>query len=110
MSDDERPLQRKTRKGYKRMALILEDVLTLYVFEHPEQEDDLSFVFSDQPDKKDPESLVLRLKAYKNFYTFLAWCLANKYMTKSEFKPLLKAYHSLVNTLCEKMNEGKQLK
>jgi hypothetical protein len=41
MSGDESPHQRKTRKGYNRMAVILEDALTLYVFEHPEQEDDL---------------------------------------------------------------------
>src|SRR5215467_5335802 len=91
------------------MALILEDALTLYLFEHPEQEDDLSFVFSDQVDRKAPEALVLRLKAYKNLYAFLEWCLANKYMTKSEFKSLRKAYNNLVNILCEKMNKGKRL-
>lgn len=90
------------------MALILEDALTLYVFEHPEQEDDLSFVFSDQVDRKAPEASDLRLRAYKSLYAFLEWCLANKYMTKSEFQSLLKAYNNLVNTLCEKMNGGKQ--
>jgi hypothetical protein len=89
------------------MAVILKDALTLYVFEHPEQEDDLSLVLSDQPYNKDPESLGVRLKAYKSFYTFLKWCLANKYITKSAYKLLLKAYRSLVNTLCEKMNQGK---
>ena len=99
MSGDESLLQRKTSKGYARMDLILEDALTLYVFEHPEQEDDLSFVLSDQVYNKAPEALVLRLKAYKSLYTFLEWCLVNKYMTKSEFKSLLKAYHNLVNTL-----------
>ena len=99
MSGDESPLQRKTSKGYARMALILEDALTLYVFEHPEQEDDLSFVLSDQVYSKAPEALILRLKAYESLYAFLEWCLVNKYMTKSEFKSLLKAYHNLVNTL-----------
>jgi hypothetical protein len=101
------PLQRKTRKGYKPMALLLEDVLTLYVFEHPEQEDDLGLVLSDQPCKKDPESLALHFKAYKSLYAFLTWCLAHKYITKSEYKPILKAYRSLVKNLCEKMNQGK---
>ena len=52
------------------MALILEDALTLYVFEHPEQEDDLGFVFSDQVDGKASEALGLRLKSYKSLYTF----------------------------------------
>ena len=89
------------------MAFILEDALTLYVFEHPEQEEDLSFVFSDQVYRKAPEALVLRLKAYKSLYAFLEWCLANKYVTKSEYKLLLKAYRSLVHTLGEKMNQGK---
>jgi hypothetical protein len=106
-SFEDSPLQRKTRKGHERMALLLEDVLTLYVFEHPEQEDDLSLVLSDRPYKKDPESLVILFKAYNSFYAFLKWCLANKYMTKSEYKILLKAYHNLVNTLCEKINQGK---
>ena len=78
------------------MALILEDALTLYVFEHPEQEDDLSFVFSDQVDRKAPEASDLRLRAYKSLYAFLEWCLANKYMTKSEFQSLLKAYNNLI--------------
>ena len=109
MSGEDSPSQRETSKGYNRMALILEDALTLYVFEHPEQEEDLSFVFSDQVSRKDPDSFVLRLKAYKSVYAFLAWCLANKYMTQSEFKALLKAYHSLVNTLCEKMKQAKSL-
>jgi len=108
MPDEARPLQRKTRKGYERMALILEDALTLYLFEHPEQEDDLSFVFSEQVDRKAPEAFVLRLKVYKSLYAFLEWCLANKYMTKSEFKLLRKAYNHLVNTLCKQMNQGKQ--
>jgi len=54
------------------MALILEDTLTLYVFAHPEQEEDLSFVFSDQVERKAPEALGLRLKAYKSLYAFLA--------------------------------------
>src|SRR5262245_58078473 len=108
MPNEARPLQRKTRKGYERMALILEDALTLYLFEYPEQEDDLSFVFSDQVDRKAPEALVLRLKVYKSLYAFLEWCLANKYMTKSEFKLLRKAYNNLINTLCEQMNQGKQ--
>jgi len=89
------------------MALILEDALTLYVFEHPEQEEDLSFVLSNQPYKKGPESLVLRFHAYKSLYAFLEWCLANKYMTKAEFKSLRKAYNNLVNTLCEKMHQAK---
>ena len=89
------------------MALMLEDALTLYVFEHPEQEDDLSCVFSDQVERKTPEVLGLRLKAYKSLYAFLAWCLTNKYMTKSEFKTLLKAYANLVHTLCEKIKRGK---
>lgn len=107
MSGDESPLQRKTRKGYEPMALLLEDVLTLYVFEHPEQEEDLSLVLSDQPCKKDHESLVLHFKAYKSLYAFLTWCLANKYITKSDYKPILKAYNSLVKSLCEKMNQDK---
>jgi len=110
MPDEARPLQRKTRKGYERMALILEDALTLYLFEHPEQEDDLSFVFSEQVDRKAPEAFVLRLKAYKSLYALLEWCLANKYMTQSAFKSLRKAYNHLVNTLCEQMNQGKHLK
>ena len=80
--------------------------LSLYVFEHPEQEEDLSFVFSDQVYRKAPEALVLRLKAYNSLYAFLEWCLANKYMTQAEFKPLRKAYHSLVNTICEKINQA----
>ena len=92
------------------MALILEDALTLYLFEHPEQEDDLSFVFSDQVDRKAPEAFVLRLKAYKSLYAFLEWCLANKYMTQSAFKSLRKAYNHLVNTVCEQMSQGKHLK
>ena len=91
------------------MALILEDALTLYVLEYPEQEEDLSLVFSLQPYKKDSGSFVLRLQAYKSVYAFLEWCLANKYMTQSEFKSLLKAYHSLVNTLCDKMKQAKYL-
>jgi hypothetical protein len=91
------------------MALMLEDALTLYVLEHPEQEGDLSLVFSVQPYKKDPDSCVLRLQAYKSVYAFLAWCLANKYLTQSEFKSLLKAYRSLVKTLCEKMKQAKYL-
>ena len=89
------------------MALILEDALTLYVFEHPEQEEDLSFVFSEQVDRQAPKAFGLRLKAYKSLYAFLEWCLTNKYMTKSEFKTLLKAYANLVHTLCEKMKRGK---
>jgi hypothetical protein len=92
------------------MALILEDALTLYVFEHPEQEDDLSFVFADQVSRKAPEAFALRFKAYKSLYAFLEWCLANKYMTKAEFKFLRKAYNNLVNTLGEKMNQDKQPK
>ena len=89
------------------MALILEDALTLYVFEHPEQEEDLSFVFSEQVDRQAPKAFGLRLKAYKSLYAFLEWCLANKYMTKAEFKSLRKAYNNLVNTLCEKMHQAK---
>jgi hypothetical protein len=91
------------------MAVILEDALTLYVFEHPEQEDDLSLMLSGQLYTKDPEMFVIRLKAYKSFSAFLEWCWANKYVTKSEYKLLLKAYRSLVKTLSEKMNQGKQL-
>jgi hypothetical protein len=109
ITGEDSPLQRNTRKGYERMALILEDVLALYVFEHPEQEEDLNFVFSNQVDRKAPEAFALRLKGYQSLYAFLGWCLANKYLTQSEFKSLLKAYRSLVNTLCDKMKQAKYL-
>jgi hypothetical protein len=91
------------------MALILEDALTLYVFEYPEQEEALSFVFSEQVYRKDPEALILRLKGYKSLYAFVEWCVANKYLTKADFNTLRKAYNNLVNTLCDKMNQAKYL-
>jgi hypothetical protein len=88
------------------MALILEDALTLYVFEDPEQEEALRFLFSEQVSRKDPEALILRLKGYKSLYAFVEWCVANKYLTKADFNTLRKAYNNLVNTLCAKMNHG----
>jgi hypothetical protein len=102
-------VREKPERGHERMAVILEDALTLYVFEHPEQGDDLSLMLSGQLYTKDPESLVVRLKAYKSFSAFLEWCWTNKYVTKSEHKLLLKAYQSLINTLYEKMNQDKPL-
>jgi hypothetical protein len=110
MSLDESPGQRNTRKRHERMAWLLEDALALYIFGHPEQEDDLGLVLSDHPYRKDHESLEIYFKAYNSFYEFLKWCLMNKYITKSEYKLLLKAYNNVINTLCEKMQRGKQLR